>query len=129
MQYHPLVSYFIKLSFYSVIISFLALFSLMFIPKEWATSNTPYFILLFYIITGISYSSIYLFVRKKIMKFENIFMISKFIKLLVYIMVIIIYLFINNTNIKAFIVSYAILYILYTVFDTITLSKLAKKLK
>ncbi|MDD3724354.1 MAG: hypothetical protein PHV83_02365 [Bacteroidales bacterium] len=63
------------------------------------------------------------------MRFENIFMITKFSKLLIYIIVLILAILLPVTNIKAFLSSYAILYILYTIFDTITLNQLAKKLK
>lgn len=129
MQQNPLVSYIIKLTFFSIGVSLIGLFSLFFLSKDWIFDSIPYLIILFYSITGISYTLIYLTQKSKKMRFENIFMITKFSKLLIYIIVLIVAILLPVTNIKAFLSSYAILYILYTIFDTITLNQLAKKLK
>lgn len=129
MQQHPLVSYIVKLTFFSIGVSFIGLFSLLFLSKNWIFNSLPYIIILFYFITGVSYILIFLTQKRKKMRFENIFMITKFSKLLIYIIVLIVMILLSSTNIKAFLSSYAILYILYTVFDTITLNQLAKKLK
>lgn len=129
MQQNPLVSYIIKLTFFSIGVSLIGLFSLLFLSKDWIFDSIPYLIILFYSITGISYTLIYLTQKSKKMRFENIFMITKFSKLLIYIIVLIVAILLPVTNIKAFLSLYAILYILYTIFDTITLNQLAKKLK
>jgi len=129
MQQNPLVSYIIKLTFFSIGVSLIGLFSLLFLSKDWIFDSIPYLIILFYSITGISYTLIYLTQKSKKMRFENIFMITKFSKLLIYIIVLIVAILLPVTNIKAFLSSYAILYILYTIFDIITLNQLAKKLK
>lgn len=129
MKRHPLVSYLIGLSFYSIGITFIALFSLMFIPETWAVSELPYFILFFYIATGAGYSFVYYSAIVRKARFEGVFMLTKFIKTLLYLMVLIIFLFLEKSNMKALAVFYIALYALYTIFDTISFKNLAKKIK
>lgn len=126
MQNNLITSYILKLTFYSLAISFIGMFSLIFLPKEYISQNLPYFIAMFYACTGISYISIYLLVKNKKMRFENIFMITKFSKLFIYIITFCVVLFLGNENPISFLISFALLFALYLLFDTLTLKKLTK---
>jgi hypothetical protein len=127
-QQNPLVSYIIKLTFFSIAVCFIGLFSLFFL-KDYISPNLPYYIVIFYLCTGIGYSLNYFLIRGKKMKFENIFMLTKFGKLFIYIIVFLIVLFLKKENIIPFTILYLILYTLYLIFDTITLKNLSKKIK
>lgn len=128
MKQNPLISYIIKLSFFSIGVCFIALFSMLFLKNNIST-NIPYYIVLFYLCTAIGYFLSYYLVKKNKMKFENIFMLVKFGKLFIYIIVFLIVLMFKIENIVPFTISYLILYTLYLIFDTITFKKFSKKIK
>lgn len=127
MKKHPLVSYFTNLSFFSIGVSFVALFSMIFFRNN-ISPNLPYYILMFYICTAIGYVWTYSSVKNKKMKFENIFMLVKFAKFFIYIIVFLVVIMLKRENIIPFVASYLILYAMYLIFDTITLKNFSKKI-
>lgn len=128
MQRNPLTSYIIKLSIFSIAICFIGFTSLMFF-KNYISLNLPYYILLFYLCTGLSYIYTYLSLKKKKMRFENVFMITKFGKLFIYIIVFLILIFLKKENPIPLTITYLSLYVLYLIFDTITLRNFSQKIK
>lgn len=128
MQRNPLTSYIIKLSIFSIAICFIGFTSLMFF-KNYISLNLPYYILLFYLCTGLSYIYTYLSLKKKKMRFENVFMITKFGKLFIYIIVFLILIFLKKENPIPLTITYLSLYVLYLIFDTITLKNFSQKIK
>jgi len=128
MQRNPLTSYIIKLSIFSIAICFIGFTSLLFF-KNYISLNLPYYILLFYLCTGLSYIYTYLSLKKKKMRFENVFMITKFGKLFIYIIVFLILIFLKKENPIPLTITYLSLYFLYLIFDTITLKNFSQKIK
>ncbi|MDD3667928.1 MAG: hypothetical protein PHY75_04135 [Bacteroidales bacterium] len=128
MQRNPLTSYIIKLSIFSIAICFIGFISLLFF-KNYISLNLPYYILLFYLCTGLSYIYTYLSLKKKKMRFENVFMITKFGKLFIYIIVFLIIIFLKKENPIPLTITYLSLYVLYLIFDTITLRNFSQKIK
>jgi uncharacterized membrane protein YozB (DUF420 family) len=127
MKQNPLVSYITKLSILSIIVCFIGLFALFFL-KDFITTNLPYYIVMFYLCTLIGYLFVYFSIKKGKMKFENIFMITKFGKLLVYIIVFLIVLWLKKESLIPFTITYLVLYVIYLVFDTLTLKNFSKKI-
>ncbi len=128
MQRNPLTSYIIKLSIFSIAICFIGFTSLLFF-KNYISLNLPYYILLFYLCTGLSYIYTYLSLKKKKMRFENVFIITKFGKLFIYIIVFLIIIFLKKENPIPLTITYLSLYVLYLIFDTITLRNFSQKIK
>lgn len=128
MQRNPLTSYIIKLSIFSIAICFIGFTSLLFF-KNYISLNLPYYILLFYLCTGLSYIYTYFSLKKKKMRFENVFMITKFGKLFIYIIVFLILIFLKKENPIPLTITYLSLYVLYLIFDTITLKNFSQKIK
>jgi hypothetical protein len=128
MQRNPLTSYIIKLSIFSIAICFIGFTSLLFF-KNYISLNLPYYILLFYLCTGLSYIYTYFSLKKKKMRFENVFMITKFGKLFIYIIVFLILIFLKKENPIPLTITYLSLYVLYLIFDTITLRNFSQKIK
>lgn len=128
MQRNPLTSYIIKLSIFSIAICFIGFISLLFF-KNYISLNLPYYILLFYLCTGLSYIYTYFSLKKKKMRFENVFMITKFGKLFIYIIVFLILIFLKKENPIPLTITYLSLYVLYLIFDTITLKNFSQKIK
>ncbi|MDD2488476.1 MAG: hypothetical protein WC108_00395 [Bacteroidales bacterium] len=127
MKKNPLISYFTKLSFFSIGVCFLALFSML-LQKSYISINLPYYILLFYLCTGSGYSLAYYLVKTNKMKFENVFMLVKFGKLFLYIIVFLVILMLKIENMIPFTIVYLSLYALYLIFDTITFKNFSKKI-
>ncbi len=127
MKKHPLISYLLKITFLSLILCFVVLFSLLVVPKEYLSINTPYYILMFYLVTFASYSFMYYAPKKFKLKFEQAFLITKLIKMFIYVAILVIVIFAHiEKNIK-FAICYMLLYVVYQVFDTITMKKLVKQ--
>ena len=127
MKKHPLISYFTKLSYFSIAVAFMAFFAMLFLKNK-ISMNLPYYIVLFYICTAIGYTLTYYSINKKSMRFENIFMLVKFGKLFIYIIVFSVIILSETENTIPFVISYLLLYALYLIFDTITFKNFSKKI-
>ncbi len=127
MQKHPLAAYFSKLSIFAICVCFVYLFAALALPKEFFSQNIPYYVIMFYALTALSYLALYFLPRKRKVNFVHIFLISKLLKFLIYIGVLaLVYLFGVETQAK-FAVSYFILFLLFLVFDTVTTNRLSRK--
>lgn len=127
MKQNPLVSYITKLSVLSIVVCFIGLFGIFFF-KDFIPIKLPYYIVIFYLCTLLGYVFIYFSIKKGKMKFENIFMITKFGKKLVYIIVFLIVLRLKKESLIPFTITYLILYVIYLIFDTLTLKNFTKKI-
>lgn len=127
MQKNPLAAYFSKLSIFAICVCFVYLFAALALPKEFFSQNIPYYVIMFYALTALSYLALYFLPRKRKVNFVHIFLISKLLKFLIYIGVLaLVYLFGVETQAK-FAVSYFILFLLFLVFDTVTTNRLSRK--
>lgn len=127
MQKYPLATYFSKLSIFAICVCFAFLFSALALPKEFFSPNIPWYLIMFYALTALSYSALYLLPRKRKVNFVHIFLISKLLKFIIYICVLaLVYLFGVETQVK-FAVSYFVLFLLFLVFDTVTTNKLSRR--
>ncbi len=105
-------------------VCFILLFARFFVPVEFLSENLPYYIVMFYIMTALCYVFLY---KNRKTNFVPTFMITKILKFLVYIFVLVIVLLLDiETNVK-FAVSYLIISFLFIVFDTITINQLSRK--
>lgn len=124
MKSSYLLFYFSKLSIFAMIICFITLFARFFVPTEFLSENLPYYIVLFYVMTALCYVFLY---KNRKTNFVPTFMITKILKFLVYIFVLIILLLLEvETNVK-FAVSYVVICFSFIVFDTITINQLSRR--
>jgi predicted neutral ceramidase superfamily lipid hydrolase len=85
-----------------------------------------YFIdlLLLFTLTTFAFHSIFLYIfTKNPSKFFPTFMISTVVKIFVYMIFLVIYIFTIKDSIKCFLVSFLLLYLLYTFFEVIILTR------
>jgi len=126
MKKHPLISYLLKITILSLIMCFAVLFSLFVVPKDFLSHNIPYYILMFFVVGFLSYAFMYYAPKKSKLKFEQAFLLTRLIKILIYVGVLVIVIFAHiEKNIK-FALYYMLIYVVYQVFDIITMKKLAK---
>lgn len=124
MKSSHLLFYISKLSIFAMCVCFISLFARFFVPTEFLSSNLPYYIVMFYLTTMLCYVFLY---KNRKTNFVPTFMITKILKFLVYIFVMVIVLLLDiETNVK-FAVSYLIISFLFIIFDTITINQLSRK--
>lgn len=126
MQRHPLFVYFSRLSIFAICVCFVFLFAALGVPKDFLSENLPYYVVMFYCFTALSYVALYLLPRRRGANFLHVFLICKVVKFVVYISVLLLsFLFGAETNAK-FALTYFVLFVLFLVFDTVTTNRLAK---
>ncbi len=124
MKSSYLLFYFSKLSIFAMAVCFVSLFARLFVPAEFLSENLPYYIVMYYVVTALCYVFLY---KNRKTNFVPTFMITKILKFLIYIFVLVLIFLLNlEANVK-FAVSYCILFFLFLIFDTITINNLSRR--
>jgi hypothetical protein len=111
----------LRLSALSLILEILAYLLIRFLPSGIISPVLPYLIIMFYVITAIVH---YILLRITVLnprKFVGYFMLATTLKLMSYLIVIVVYVFNIKEGILPFILSFFALYIVYTVYEVITI--------
>jgi hypothetical protein len=109
-----------RLSVYSVIILLASYAALYFIPKVNISSSLPWLIIFFFSVTVSVFYFILRASEQRFAKFVTTFMLTTFLKLMLYLAVLLIYIFlIRRNNAVPFIGAFFIYYLLFTVFETV----------
>ncbi|MBZ0243287.1 MAG: hypothetical protein K8F24_08755 [Bacteroidales bacterium] len=96
-----------------------------FLP-EWTTPAWPY-LLIFFLAANFSLYLLYVrAIEKKMSSFTNFFMLATFLKLLLYLVVIVVYLLFNREDVVPFVLTFLVYYILFTVLEVGAVSKVSK---
>ena len=97
-----------------------------FLPAEWTSPVWPY-LLLFFLVVNISLYGLYVRAKeKKLSSFTNFFMLATFLKLVLYLVVIVIYLLFNREDVIPFMFNFFIYYVLFTALEVSAVSKASK---
>lgn len=99
-----------------------------FLPLELVTPAMPYLILLSASVTLIFHYIILKASEKKFSRFISYFMIATVLKLLLYIIIIFLYVYLNRSDTLPFVVTFLLLYIIFSVFEIINLLQLQSPL-
>ena len=112
---------FIKgLTIFSVIIIVLSFTLTRLLPGKYVTPTLPFVLIFFFLITVAAYYFLLKTKDKKFSTFVNVFMMTIFLRLMLYLGVIVFYSFIiNRKDAVAFISWFFIYYLLYTIFETV----------
>lgn len=122
-----LKQYFYKIIFFSIIVGtisgilFATLFSKFYLPVF------PFLLLFFILVNTIVHWFVLRAGDKKPARFSAYFMGTISFKLLVYLAFLTAYVLIDKTNAMVFIITFFALYILYSIFETISLQKQFRK--
>ena len=122
----------VYLNFLKRIIIFSVAFALIcftvgyFLPAEYITPALPYLFLFFLSITLVVHYVLFKASEKRFSKFTTYFMLATFLKLMLYIAVLLIYVLLNRSDAIPFIITFFILYIFYTVFEVISILSYSK---
>ncbi len=119
----------LHLTLYTIGISILTFIVFHFIPKEFYNAEWPYLIVFFYSVTFLVHFVLLKSTEKKFSKFYSSFMLSTTAKLMLYLTVLVVYSLLNKNNAVNFIITFLILYILFTIFEVASAVKLSNKKK
>ena len=97
-----------------------------FLPVELVTPAMPYLILLSASVTLLFHYVIIKASEKKFSRFISYFMIATALKLLLYIIIIFLYVYLNRSDTLPFVITFLLLYIIFSVFEIINLLKIQK---
>ena len=111
--------FFARLAFMTLLIALLGWALQTVLPDSTVSPAFPFILGLFFITTALIHLVLLSITRLNPRRFVSYFMLATFIKLLLYFIAVLIYLFNFRENALSFIVTFMILYILYTVFETI----------
>ncbi|MFO8055450.1 MAG: hypothetical protein R6U19_09860 [Bacteroidales bacterium] len=118
-----------QLTLFSLLIIALAVLFRLFAPPEIISPALFYLIAFFYAITAALYILLLQGARKKQIKFNNRFMLSTVVKLLGFLIVMLAYVFVYPGDAVNFLVTFLVLYFLYTAFEVVKIVKVTKNLK
>jgi hypothetical protein len=111
----------IRLTILSLALGLIAFILSHFLPAGMISPALPYLFLLFYLIGALVHYILLRITSLNPRKFVSYFMLATFFKLMTYLIIIIVYTFYVKEGILAFILSFFILYIIYTVFEVATI--------
>jgi len=108
-----------KLLIYTVIIGILSSVFIFLLPDGYITPTLPYLIFFFFSVTLIVHLVLIKVSEKKTPSFINYFMLLTFGKLIFFLTIILIYALLNRDDAIPFILSFFVLYLLYTAFEVV----------
>ncbi len=113
--------------FFSLILAIICFTISFFLPAKYLTPSFPYLFIFFFAITLVVHYILMKASEKRMSKFVNYFMLATFLKLMLYIMILVIYVLFNRFDAIPFILTFFILYLFFTVFEIISILSFIKR--
>ena len=127
MKYKDLIIRFIRaMVVTAVLIVIVALIFYSLTPSEYYTASFPYLLGFFIIASIIVYHFMLKAIEKRPARFVSSFMLATMIKLFLYMAVMITYALLNREEAMSFIVTFFVLYVIFTIVEVASLLKVNK---
>lgn len=124
---NPVYQSFMKRLFvFATIIGLLSFLSTLALPSEFVSLAMPYLLLFFFAITAGSHYLVLNAIKQRASRFINFFMISIFVKLVFYSILIVLYALVNKEDVIPFAITFFLYYLCFTVFELIEILKATK---
>lgn len=123
----PFLQFLARLSVFTLILGLIAVILYALMPAGYASVTIPFQFILFYAVTLAVHYLLLKASEKSPGSFITRFMLVSFLKLLLYIFVLVVYLFLNKSDILRFTVPYLILYVLYSAFEIFFITRFSRK--
>ncbi|NVO01162.1 MAG: hypothetical protein HXX09_00525 [Bacteroidetes bacterium] len=111
----------INLSVFSVAFAIIIAAMNFILPEKYYTQTLPYQLVFFFASTLLVHKVLLNASEKRFTKFVTYFMASTFFKLVLYIVVMVVYVFVNKPDAIPFIISFFILYLSFTIFEVMAI--------
>lgn len=123
----PFVQFLVGLTVYTAILALITVVVFALLPEGYASYALPFQFVLFYAVTLTVHYLLLKASEKGGGSFVTRFMLVSFLKLLLYIIVLVVYLYLNKSDAMRFAVPYLALYVLYSVFEIYSITSYSKK--
>ena len=110
-----------KLLIFTVILSLVLYTGRYFLPIKWNTPALPYLLPFFFIVNAMVHYVLLKASLKKFSRFVNYYLAGSFLKLMLYIIVLLLYVFNNKADALPFTILFFILYLSFTAFEIMSL--------
>lgn len=105
---------------FTIIIAIVALGTSFFLPLTMRTPALP-FLIPFFLLLGLGvHAGLLKMSGNKFSRFVNAYLVASFLKLFLYLIVMVIYIYLNRHDALPFAITFLVLYIAYSVFEVIT---------
>lgn len=115
-----------NLAIFTIIIALVGCVVIYFLSDNYISPVIPYLFLFFFVVTLLVHFILLKATGKRFAKFVPYFMLATTLKLFLYAVVLLLYTFTHRADAINFIISFFILYLLFTAFETITLLRNGK---
>ncbi|MBW6459427.1 MAG: hypothetical protein K0B08_02540 [Bacteroidales bacterium] len=119
--------FFLRLIAISLILAVIAFILKALSPAGTLPPMLPYLFILFIIVSAVVHWILLRITSVKPEKFISYFMMATMIKLIIYFVTVLAYVFMNQTGILSFIIAFFVLYIVYTVFEVTSILRQVKE--
>jgi hypothetical protein len=116
----------VNLLLFSVILGAIAFILTFFLPENYFSPALPFLFPFFFAITILVFGFLIKSAGNKFNRFVNRFMMATFLKLMVYMAVLVVYVLTHKYDAIPFILSFFILYVAYTFFEVIALLRFTR---
>jgi uncharacterized membrane protein YeaQ/YmgE (transglycosylase-associated protein family) len=121
-------SFFVKSTFLTIIVFILGAIVYSTVLKQFFLTILPATLAFFYIVTNLVHAFLVKMASKSSSKFTSQYMATSFIKMFFYLAVAIVYVIINKADAKIFLVNFLLLYVVYTTFEVVEISKVVRQI-
>lgn len=117
-----------NLLIYTLTITLIYSISSHFLTSEYVNNSTFFLIFFFFGTTMIVYYFLIKAIHKDFNKFYRYFTITVLLKLMIYLLIIVLYIMLDMPDKISFVVNFMLLYILFTIYEVISLNRYNKKI-
>ncbi|HNS17731.1 MAG TPA: hypothetical protein PKH94_10615 [Bacteroidales bacterium] len=122
----PFPRFVARLTVFTLILGLMTWLAFFLLPKGSASVTVPFQFVFFYTVTLCVHYVLLKAARKSPGSFVTRFMVVSFLKLLLYVIVLVIYLLLNKGDALRFTVPYLMLYVLFSSFEIYSFLKISK---
>lgn len=113
------ISFLRKLIVFTLICAVIGYGIIFFLPPGFTTPTLPYLFLFFFSITTLVHFILLKVSQNRATNFTNIFMLLTFGKLMLFLSIILVYLFLFKDDAVQFVLAFFILYVAFTIFEVV----------
>lgn len=124
-----LSKYFIKITLLTAFLGVVTTLLLYFTTLPFVSRDMPYILAFFYVFNVVVHYLLLKFSYKKMALFASYFLGATLLKLIIYFGVILWYSVKNREEAVSFIITFFLLYLIYTFFEVLSLQKFSRKVK
>lgn len=122
------LQFLVRLTIMTVIIGLAGFLLKRFLPPDTISPAYSIILLLFFLVTAFIHYILLRITRLNPRRFVSYFMLATFIKLIVYFSAVLVFVFTNRENILSFIITFFVMYILFTVFEVVLILKQTREI-